>query len=412
MSTAIDESAPRSPQSVSPTTAATLPPRAWFSQRRPAHIQPRRHATFDGEARSQLAADGYCVIAAALNHAECARALELAWDYVEAASAAQAALEGHVVTASGLPAQCAVVERDCAETWTAWPACVEGGILPYFGAGHSQCSWFVRTVPRVRAIFEALWGTPDLISSFDGLLLWRPWTPLDRAHRTESGWFHIDQNPRHKPNFAAVQAFVSLLPSSARTGGNVLIAGSHHSFPHHYSESPMYADRLDEVGLDDWVEVDPADTVLVGADRPVLCCRLEAGDMLIWDSRVVHCSCPGALPEDADYNDESQSADSVAAAAESCAAIAAAARGLVRACVLVTMMPRARASDETARQRGDAVRRAQTLTHWADKAASLGAERDADLAAREMARVQHMRTHSPHALVDPDALTAEQRALI
>jgi hypothetical protein len=407
MSEAIDASAPRSPLPPSPTSATTPPPRSWFSQRRPAHIQPRRHATFDDEARSQLAADGFCVIAAALDHSACARTLEFAWDYVEAASAAQAALEGRAITS--------VVQRDRAETWApaaaalAWPACVEGGILPYFGAGHSQCCWFVRTAPRVRAVFEALWGTPDLISSFDGLLLWRPWTPLDPAHRTESGWFHIDQNPRHKPDFASVQAFVSLLPSSARTGGNVLIAGSHHCFPHHYTDSPMYADRLDEVGADDWVEVDPADTALLGADRPVLSCRLEAGDMLIWDSRVVHCSCPGALPEDADYIGKSQAESS---SSESCAAIAAAARGLVRACALVTMMPRAHASAETARQRGDAVRRAQTLTHWANKASPLGAERDADLAARESARVQHMRTHAPHVLVDPDALTAEQRALI
>jgi hypothetical protein len=112
------------------------------------------------------------------------------------------------------------VNRSDPSTWVDgnWPCGVEGGILPYFGAGQSTCAWFVRSVPAVRAAFAALWRTEDLLASLDGILLWRPWrergphaAPHARAaHRTEAGWFHVDQNPRCKPGFCSVQGLVRL----------------------------------------------------------------------------------------------------------------------------------------------------------------------------------------------------------
>jgi hypothetical protein len=48
------------------------------------------------------------------------------------------------------------------------------GILPFYGSGHSSFAWMIRSHPNVKAIFESIYGTSDLISSLDGIALWTP----------------------------------------------------------------------------------------------------------------------------------------------------------------------------------------------------------------------------------------------
>lgn len=205
---------------------------------------PTKHATFDEEARKQLEDEGFCVISLVLTQDECVTALELAWDYVEVRSSltlqnlrgepslfyvqAASAVQYSIESVNQNEPNPFVVLRDDPRTWIdgSWPRGVEGGILPYFGSGQSTCAWFVRSVPAVRAAFAALWREDDLIASMDGLLLWRPWresgpgaSPHARAaHRTEAGWFHVDQNPRRRPHFCSVQGLVRPPSRSARAG--------------------------------------------------------------------------------------------------------------------------------------------------------------------------------------------------
>ena len=108
---------------------------------------------------------------------------------MEAASAAQQAML-HQATGSGdahpRTASPGGVLREDASTWgnDRWPRGVEGGILPYYGAGQSECAWYVRGRRAVRDVFAALWQTTKLLVSFDGLHRRRP----GRQHRTEHGW--------------------------------------------------------------------------------------------------------------------------------------------------------------------------------------------------------------------------------
>ena len=94
-------------------------------------------------------------------------------------------------------------------------------------------------------------GCTDLISSF-----------------TDAGWFHVDQNPIAKPNKECIQGLVNLLPVNSSTGGNVVVAESHRLFPHHYTSanhacSEFYKARLEELGNEDWMEIDPNDAELL-----------------------------------------------------------------------------------------------------------------------------------------------------
>jgi ectoine hydroxylase-related dioxygenase (phytanoyl-CoA dioxygenase family) len=249
-----------------------------------------------------------------------------------------------------------------------------GGILPFYGSGHSSFSWFIRESLAVAQVFSALHfgdissiSTDSLVSSLDGVVLWGQDT------KTESGWFHVDQNPLVKPDFACIQGLVNLLPVTPSTGGNVLVSKSHLAFPGHYTTSPyfekFYKQRLDEVHGDDWMEggssvvipwaprrtlcrcphnfspptavlplslanflsfyfifsfslsllVDPRDDVIL---KPLdcICLQLRPGDVLLWDSRTAHCSYPG------DGSDKNPAA-------------------LIRAASLVSMIPRNQVSE-------------------------------------------------------------------
>ena len=213
--------------------------------------------------------------------------------------------------------------------------------------------------------------------------------------RTDPGWFHLDQNPRYKPKFCCLQGLVNLLPTSAHTGGNVVVAQSNKVFPHHYHGdnhdcSEFYRQRLDELGDEDWMEVDPNDELLKDQSK-VISCLLGAGDMLLWDSRTVHCSYP------ADKSDDTRS-------------------GIIRAATVVSMMPASAVSADTRRARKLAVEQSRTLTHWVNKVAPLGEEhlehvqREKACVARIKARSQERGVSCP--LMGFEDLSEEQRNLL
>ena len=167
------------------------------------------------------------------------------WDYVESASSVQLSM---IPPSPPSPP----VDRSRPETWAspAWPACLEGGILPYYGSGQSSFSWYIRTLPSLTSAFTSFWsalGKPGPLSaSFDGMIMWRSDDPPK-----EAGWFHLDQCPLTKPGFAMVQGLMNLLETEETTGGNVLISGSHEVFPGHYMGG-RYKGRREELRGEDW----------------------------------------------------------------------------------------------------------------------------------------------------------------
>ena len=87
--------------------------------------------------------------------------------------------------------------------------------------------WRARALPRVRDAFAAIWGTHDLLTSFDGANVFRPWN--DRPEwRTDGGWYHVDQGTA-KQGCHCVQGLLTLTDASYHTGGLVVVPGSHHA---------------------------------------------------------------------------------------------------------------------------------------------------------------------------------------
>jgi hypothetical protein len=287
----------------------------------PTYVHVPRFPAGSPESIAYLHEHGYAVIAGVLAPEACAKALELTWDYLEGLGTG--------------------VDRSDWTTWgdERWPTAVHGGILPGHGIGHSAAQWYIRGAPALKKAFAAIWDDEELLVSFDGMALWRPWA-LNDAWRTNRGgtWLHIDQHPITRPGLQCVQGLVNLLPTSPQTGGNVLIPGSHKSFE---TIPEVYPQRLGRVPVDIDHFRFPADDPLLGGTAPIMC-HLEAGDLLLWDSRTIHCSsssleAPEAKPD------------------------------LMRAISLVCMMPRRLTPQKVLEQRKAAVEKVTSTTNWTDR---------------------------------------------
>lgn len=291
----------------------------------PVYTHVPRLAAGSRESLDHLESEGFVVIANALSSAEAAHALNLTWDYLEQLGTG--------------------IDRNDAATWgdDRWPIAVSGGIVPSQGIGHSAAQWFVRSVPAIRTAFESIWEDDDLLVSFDGMALWRP-PGIDPAWETTRGgaWLHIDQHPITRPGLQCVQGAVTLMETSPSAGGNILIPGSHRWFP---DIPERYAERLGRLPATlDHFRFPTDDPRL--SDTPPVMCHMEAGDMMLWDSRTVHCSSPGLEP--------APPQDPVAPR-------------LARATSLVCMMPRSRSTDEVIERRRAAIAARTSTTNWSDR---------------------------------------------
>lgn len=275
----------------------------------------------DPEARIYLEEEGFVVFANALSPAEADHAMTLLWDYLEGLGTG--------------------VDRSKVETWDddRWPTTVHGAILPSYGIGHTAAQWYIRDIPNVKEAFAQVWDTDDLLVSFDGVTIWRPWT-YNPAWKTNEGnsWLHIDQHPIGRPGKHCVQGLVNLLPTSESTGGNVVVPRSHMRFETIPDE---YAERLARIhpSIDHFRF--PDDDPRLKDTKPIMA-QLSAGDLLLWDSRTIHCSAPGTkVPESSGH--------------------------LLRAASLVCMMPRSKSNAGVIAKRKEAVEALTSTTNWSDR---------------------------------------------
>lgn len=132
--------------------------------------------------RIQKALDshGFLVVSGVLSQQDCNHSLQEAWDWIEAASEAERFVSANYTeneTASyaiRLQQKSPVCRHDLSTLESRYfPRSVEGGMLPFYGSGHSQFAWTIRSHTNVRRVFEAIHGTSNLISSLDGIVLWR-----------------------------------------------------------------------------------------------------------------------------------------------------------------------------------------------------------------------------------------------
>jgi hypothetical protein len=343
-----------------------------------------------------LEREGYVVVKAALEDAGQIRTAErLLWEFLE----------------ENVPG----MHRTDADTWTnrnfATVGDIVTGIVHGAGFGHSAYCWYCRRLPRVARAFAAVWGRSDgdLIVSFDGGNVFRPFhRPFSSGgatggdhfpiSKTSGGWWHIDQG-RTKRGKQCVQGLVTLRAANRHTGGLCVVPRSHLQ----HDTVCSYA----AVSDGDFVPMPPHDP-LVAAGKLVVC---EAGDLVLWDSRTVHCNSP-ALVDPVGFTGWRSSAGGVRPLSSAAAAAAGAAGApppgqqqapprlptdqLIRAAVYVCMTPRALASKAVLRARREAFVAAVGSSHWphAPRFAPTGGAMQAELKAMseaELARAMNGR---------------------
>jgi hypothetical protein len=214
------------------------------------------------QAAVDLQERGWTVVEGVLSKADCDEYIHGLWDFLEGLGTG--------------------VKRDDPATWGPehFPPTYRG-ILNTLEVGHHAFVWKVRKNPRLVKVFERLWGTNELLTSFDAINILGP-----HNEAPAPGWLHVDQKPT-TPHLACIQGIMNLTQVGPDITGTLMVKDksykAHQDFfwkasnlsteqlneiPDHYqftAEQLPYWDQFDSIGL---------------SGGP--------GSLFLWDSRTVH----------------------------------------------------------------------------------------------------------------------------
>jgi hypothetical protein len=165
-----------------------------------------------------------------------------------------------------------------------------------------------RTEPKILETFSQLWGTDELLCSFDGMNITLP----RQKDLTWSPWPHCDQSPDRK-GMQCVQGLLNYQPNGPNDGGLILMKGSSKLFDEFFREKKEQAEHEDKPPEEEkfgdlfiFKEEDVKWFEDHGCTLEKLC--LEPGDFVLWyvsyqplsrnivnttgrDSRTMHYAC-------------------------------------------------------------------------------------------------------------------------
>lgn len=157
-------------------------------------------------------------------------------------------------------------------------------LLRGYGVEHEKFIWEARMEPGVVEKFEELWGTDELLVSFDALNVTLP----NRPNKQNRGaWQHVDQSPNRK-GLHCVQGLLNLSESGEDDGGFLVYPGSNKLIEEFFETQ---TDKASWTSKDYYqFTQDQLDWFLQRGIRPVKVCA-SPGDLIIWDSRTIHQGC-------------------------------------------------------------------------------------------------------------------------
>ncbi|KAM0748997.1 hypothetical protein T439DRAFT_343538 [Meredithblackwellia eburnea MCA 4105] len=230
-------------------------------------------------------------------------------------------------------------KRDDPETWhhEQLPDLNQGGLCGLYGVSHEDFVWKVRTEPGVLAQFEELWGTKELLVSFDAINVTLPVGDGPRSRKDGQGptgfWAHIDQEPNNL-SYRLTQGFVAITESGPKDGGLIVIKNSHLYHEKFFARPGAYKKELDS-GARNFYRYTEEDVEWYLSQPGVEKIKVEAnaGDLVMWDSRTIHWNC---TPED----------------------------GRIRVVVYTCYAPRSHATAEVLKRKAEIFEARQRTTHW------------------------------------------------
>ncbi|KAL1889594.1 hypothetical protein Sste5346_008843 [Sporothrix stenoceras] len=217
-----------------------------------------------GDFRDEIQAKGYTVIKGAIPRDRAVAYQQKAFDWL---------------TSFGTP-----LDIQDPSTWTAenLPVQTKLNTFENYCVVHEKFMWDVRLEPGVIEPFARIWGTDELLVSFDSLNVTFPGRK-DKPARPP--WPHVDQSP-FKRGLHCVQGIVNLGHAGPEDGSLMLLPSS----VKHYDE--FWDTQTDKSSWDpkDWRRFTEKEMEWWNTTKGLKPIKVEAepGDLILWDSRTVH----------------------------------------------------------------------------------------------------------------------------
>ncbi|KAK6907864.1 hypothetical protein I203_101865 [Kwoniella mangroviensis CBS 8507] len=179
-------------------------------------------------------------------------------------------------------------DKDDRSTWKPdnLPWFAKGGLFNRHGAAHEQWAWDIRSEEGIIDTFAKIWGTDELLVSYDGVNVSLPFKNEDLGDRGEP-WPHVDQSP-NRTGKECIQGIANLAPNGPKDGGLMILDGS---FPlyNQYFEEHQHLKPSDGWDWRDSYSY-PEETLEWFYSKGCKWVKIEAGpgDLILWDSRTVH----------------------------------------------------------------------------------------------------------------------------
>ncbi|KAK2053574.1 phytanoyl-CoA dioxygenase [Colletotrichum caudatum] len=168
-------------------------------------------------------------------------------------------------------------------TWTSenLPFISSINTFNHYGVVHEKFMWDIRQEPGVIDAFARVWDIEKLIVSFDALNITLPRRP---NHVPRRKWPHVDQSP-FREGLQCVQGIVNLSKAGPEDGGLTVYPGSHkvtelffreHTDRSQWTRKDFFSYTPEQIA---WFEMQGY------RERKVVA---EPGDLIIWDSRLIH----------------------------------------------------------------------------------------------------------------------------
>lgn len=155
------------------------------------------------------------------------------------------------------------------------------GIYKHHEVGHQRHAWYIRTRPKVKQQFVDIWKhygaeePDDMIVSYDGSCYIEP-----ECNKKDNHWTHTDQGSPSGgeiDELKCIQGFVALTSNEQRTF--VCYEGSHKVHAKYFKYKGLKTSS-------NWNIIDKE--VVDGLQDFKRVLKVEAGSLVLWDSRTFH----------------------------------------------------------------------------------------------------------------------------
>lgn len=288
---------------------------------RPKHERDDCHAhiKFGDDPKPNLQKYGYCVIEDVFTQQECSNTISEIWDWLEGLNTG--------------------IKRNDKTTWNNlnWPHCVRQGMINHT-LGQEEFMWRIREHINVLYIFYQIYGTFELLVSFDGAMFGRP-PETNFVQTTTQSWLHTDQNivknikpeNAHKTKYYCVQGIANFEDCGDLDGSLFIGEGSH------LFHSALF-NKNGKTPIGNWYMIDKKDLDFL-TEKNIKFYKINApkGSFILFDSRAIHSGYPSQKKRDSEK---------------------------FRYVIYVSMTPAKRATEKDLNNKKKAIREGRTTSHW------------------------------------------------